>query len=115
VIVADPAFCPAVMVMTVVVSAAAGEATVESVELLRDNLYENLPGLQKIAGDDKAPAADRLRAMDLQARYGLGTLSEISVDNVRDRLGRTLAIIRDTLGEEDAERLITLLQPVWTA
>jgi hypothetical protein len=47
------------------------------------------------------------------AKYGLGQLREASVEDVRDRLRQTLAIIREELEEDTAERVIGRLAAVW--
>ena len=60
-----------------------------------------------------ASDADRIRAVDVLAKYGLGTLREVSIDHVRDRLRRTLRTISDTLEPGDAERVIGQLREVW--
>jgi hypothetical protein len=63
-------------------------------------------------GADQAPS-DRLRAVEVLAKYGLGQLREASVEDVRDRLRQTLAIIREELEEDTAERVIERLATVW--
>ncbi len=57
--------------------------------------------------------ADRIRATDVAGKYGVGTLREISTDEVRERLGQTLDLIDQTLQPEDATRLRNLLREVW--
>lgn len=60
-----------------------------------------------------ASPKDRLAALDLQAKYGLGALKEVSVENVRERVGQTLDVIRATLGQDEATKLVNALRPVW--
>jgi hypothetical protein len=60
-----------------------------------------------------ATPKDRIAAFEIFARYGMGQLREISVENVRERLGNTLNVIRSQLPKEQAEALILALQPVW--
>ena len=57
--------------------------------------------------------ADRIRATDVAGKYGVGTLREISTDEVRERLGQTLDLIDQTLQPEDSTRLRNLLREVW--
>jgi len=67
----------------------------------------------EVAVNPPANDGDRIRAIDTLAKYGLGTLKEVSVDQVQDRLRTTLAIIRDRLDEHVAEGLINELRGAW--
>lgn len=60
-----------------------------------------------------ASPRDRLAALDLQAKYGLGALKEVSVENVRERVGQTLDVIRTSLPTEQAVALVNALRPIW--
>jgi hypothetical protein len=60
-----------------------------------------------------ASVKDRMAALDQMARYGIGTLKEVSVDNVRDRVQETLAIIGAHCTPEQAEALYQAIEPVW--
>ena len=57
---------------------------------------------------------DRIRATDVVEKYGIGTLKEISTEEVRDRLLRTVEIVNEQLAPEDADRVRGLLKEVWT-
>lgn len=58
---------------------------------------------------------DRIRATDVAGKYGpVGTLKEISTEEVQDRLRQTVEIINEQLEPEDADRVRGLLKEVWT-
>src|SRR5712691_8321660 len=54
-------------------------------ERLRGSFQERVRVLEDIADDPKADPQDRIRAIDVLAKYGLGVTRELSVDEVRDR------------------------------
>jgi hypothetical protein len=60
-----------------------------------------------------ASVKDRLSALDQMAKYGVGTLKEVSIDNVRERVQRTLDTIRVHCTPEQADVLYRALEPVW--
>lgn len=60
-----------------------------------------------------ASVKDRIAALDQMARYGLGTLKEVSVENVRERVAATLGVIRAQCSPEQAESIVNALRPVW--
>ncbi len=60
-----------------------------------------------------ASPKDRIAAYDTAAKYGLGTLKEVSVEQVRERLGQTLETIRAQLPPEQAETIVAALRPIW--
>ena len=49
--------------------------------------------LEEIADDPMQTPADRTRAIDLLAKYGLGTTKEITVEHVRDKLQDTISLL----------------------
>lgn len=57
---------------------------------------------------------DRIGALELAAKYGLGTLKEVSTESVRERVKDTLEVIRQHCPADVAARVITALRPVWT-
>jgi len=83
-------------------------------ERLRGSFQERVKVLEEIADDPKANAQDRIRAIDVLAKYGLGVSRELSVDEVRDRLRETVALIRRALPSEQATEILTPLREVWT-
>ena len=63
--------------------------------------------------DASATPKDRLAALDLMAKYGLGALKEISVENVRERVQRTLGVIRAHCPPETVEKMLPELRSAW--
>jgi hypothetical protein len=68
----------------------------------------------EISVEASASPKDRLNALDWMAKYSVGTVKEVSVDNVRDRLDRTLDLIQARVSPEQFALLVAELQPVWT-
>lgn len=62
---------------------------------------------------EAAGAGDRIRAIDLLGHYGLEVDKGVSAADVRQRLGRTIDIIRESLEPEKALELLDALRPVW--
>ena len=83
-------------------------------ERLRGSLDERVAILEQIADNPDASDRDRIKAVDVMARYGLGTLRELSVEDVRERLRATLELLKQELHEDDADRLIARLRGIWT-
>lgn len=82
--------------------------------LLRESFAARIPLAEAIADDAGQSAADRLRALDLLARYGVGAARDITVEEVRDRLARTIATVRAAVPPELADPLLTRLREIWT-
>lgn len=61
-----------------------------------------------------ASVKDRIAALEHQAKYGLGALKEVSVENVRERVAATLGIIRTQCSPELAAQIVNALRPVWS-
>lgn len=68
---------------------------------------------EEIADDADAPRLERMKAVDLLAKYGLGTTKELTVEHVKDRLQQTIAAISDTLPAEQANALLARIEPIW--
>jgi len=68
---------------------------------------------EAIADDPTADPQDRLRALDLLARYGLGAAHALSIEDARERLRATLALIQNRLPPVEAASLIRALREVW--
>jgi hypothetical protein len=47
------------------------------------------------------------------AKYGLGTVREVSVENVRERVMATLTVIRERCSDEQAAAIVAELRPIW--
>lgn len=69
--------------------------------------------LVTIEGRVSASVKDRIAALDQMAKYAIGTLKEVSVENVRDRMRATMAVIRENTSPELAARLASLIRPLW--
>ena len=80
---------------------------------LRGSLDERVGVLEQIADDESASHRDRIKAVDVLARYGLGTVREITIEDVREKLRITLELLRDELDEDEADHLITRLRDIW--
>ncbi len=61
-----------------------------------------------------ATIKERLLALEHQAKYGLGQLREVSVDDVRGKLLATIQAIRATLPEKQAVEVLAAIEPIWT-
>ncbi len=84
-------------------------------ERLRGSFEDRVTVLEQIADDEAADPQDRIRAVDTLAKYGIGTLREVSVERVRDRLRDTLQVLREELPSEQAAHIINRLREVWSA
>lgn len=80
---------------------------------LRGTFEERAAVIEEILASEEATNADKLRAVDLLLKYGLGAMKELSVDNVRDKLVETIQVIHQELSEEEAERVLLQLKDVW--
>jgi hypothetical protein len=83
-------------------------------ERLRGSFQERVKVLEEIADDPKADPQDRIRAIDVLAKYGLGVTREMSVEEVRDRLRETVALICTGLPSHQATEILAQLRQVWT-
>lgn len=80
---------------------------------LRGSMAERVAILEGIADSKSASDADRIRAIDTLAKYGLGTLKEISTEDVRAKLQTTIALVRQRLPAAEADSLLTEMREVW--
>lgn len=67
----------------------------------------------EIEGLASASPRDRIAAYDIAAKYGLGALKEISIENVRERVMGTLSVIRSHCPDEQAAAIVADLRSVW--
>lgn len=58
--------------------------------------------------------ADRLRALDLLAKYGIGAAQDVRLEEVRDRLERTLTVLKVLVEPERYEAIVRELEPIWS-
>lgn len=68
---------------------------------------------KEIELEASAPIATRMQASELLARYGVGQMKELSADNVRERLGKTLDTLQGILSPEQYERACKEIEPHW--
>ena len=86
--------------------------------MLLGNLEEAVPELHKLAmaRDDQGVIADQeflLKYVGTIQQKALPNEKEVSVDNVRERVQRTLQIIGAHCPPHMAEALIEAIEPVW--
>lgn len=63
----------------------------------------------------QAAVPDRLKAVDLLGRYGVGHAEGIDADEVREKLERTFQILADTLEPAMASRVQDAIVAAWAA
>jgi hypothetical protein len=80
---------------------------------LREAFATRVGMVEAIADNTTLTASERLRALDLMARYGLGTTRDVSIEDVKDRLVATIAAIRRIAPPLVAEKLIDDLRRTW--
>lgn len=61
-----------------------------------------------------ASPKDRIASIDLLAKYGLGQLKEISVESVRERVGKTLEVIREHVSPDLYQAMLPQLKAQWS-
>lgn len=82
-------------------------------EKLRGSFAERVRILEKIADGEALDPSDRMKAIDLMGKYGLGARKDVDEDQIRERLSKTLAIITAELDGDVAEALISKIEVVW--
>jgi hypothetical protein len=75
---------------------------------------QRVPVLEAIADDAKVAPGDRIRAVDTLAKYGLGQMVQVGIDDVRGRLRATVGLLRETLPEDEFTTLVHKLKEIWT-
>ncbi|MBA3344988.1 MAG: hypothetical protein H0T44_06750 [Gemmatimonadales bacterium] len=87
-------------------------------EACRRAFAARVPLLKKIADGTLvgASTADRIRALDVLARYGLDSRTQgVDVADVCARLAATLEVLRRHLPPAEYERLLGEIRPIWRA
>lgn len=110
-----------------------GSGTVPSIlrDQLRGSFAQRIGTLEKIADGEvvakvkvensetemlvSADVSDRLKAIDMLGKYGLGTVKEISVEAVREKVRETLRIVAEHTSPEQRAVIFRELRPVWTS
>jgi hypothetical protein len=67
----------------------------------------------EITVETTASVRDRLAAVDQAARYGLGALREVTVQNVRERLKGTLEKLQQHTSAEQFAAIVKEIRPIW--
>lgn len=80
---------------------------------LRGSFDERIAILEAIADDPDASKSDRIKAIDMLGKYGLGAAQELTTEQVRERLAATVDMIRDRLSEDDALPILQELRQIW--
>ena len=62
-----------------------------------------------------ASPKDRVQAIDVMGKYGLGALKEVSTEHVRAKVAATLDVIRRLVPLELAARIVDELRKIWIA
>lgn len=70
-------------------------------------------GKREVVVERAASVRERREAIEALAKYGLGQLKEVSVENVRERVGRTVSLARQMFSAEVAEQFVEALKPIW--
>jgi hypothetical protein len=83
-------------------------------EAMRLAAAQRVAVLEAIADDPKVAPGDRIRAVDTLAKYGLGQMVQVGMDDVRGRLRATLELLRETLAEDEFTTLVHKLKEIWT-
>lgn len=61
-----------------------------------------------------ASPKDRVYALDVMAKYGLGTLKEVSAETVRAKVSETIELIRQQCPPELSARIYDAMRRIWT-
>lgn len=99
-------------------TAVAGPGRPSSVirQKLRGSFEQRIKTLEEIAdaaSDDKVSTADRLKAIDLMGKYGVGAVKAMSEDEIKDRLLEQIQLIQ-TRFPEFSEEILAVIEPVWS-
>lgn len=69
--------------------------------------------LKKVMAEFEAEKLPTLDVAEFLAKYGLGTMKEVSVENVRERLRLTLEVLRRELSAPQLRAIIPQIEGVW--
>ena len=82
-------------------------------ERLRGSFADRLAILEEIADDADTSPSDRIRAIDLLAKYGLGALQGVPNEVVHAKLAASIDIIEALVPADIQPNLLARLQGVW--
>jgi hypothetical protein len=82
---------------------------------------EGIGVIREVLQDADAKTSDKLRAVDVAAKYGIGASNELTREKVRDLLQQTItvtsthlpALIESMPPEQVADALFQLWAPIW--
>jgi hypothetical protein len=77
----------------------------------REKFDRLIPKLDQIARARKSKDSDKVRAIDVLGKYGMG--QAVSVEDVKACLRQTTEEIREFLPPEQAEVLLGRIRPIW--
>jgi hypothetical protein len=82
---------------------------------IRARMREHLDSevLDKVMEEFDDGKLDTLDVADFLAKYGLGTMKEVTVENVRERLRLTLEVLRRELSAPQLRIIIPQIEGVW--
>jgi hypothetical protein len=80
---------------------------------LRGSFADRLAILEEIADDADTSPSDRIRAIDLLAKYGLGALQGVPDEVVQTKLAATIDIIEAVVPDDIRLNLLAQMQAVW--
>jgi hypothetical protein len=72
---------------------------------MRQAFDERIPILQRIADDEEATVPDRLRALDMLAKYGLGTTPPTTDGPAPEPQRMTVTLVRRLISPDGTERV----------
>jgi len=76
---------------------------------------EAVPRLLAMLRNPRARPVLVIQAAQLLLKYGLGTVRELSVEEVKDRLRLTIEVLRTELPADEAQRVLARIRPIWTS
>lgn len=80
---------------------------------LRGAFAERVGVVESMVDNQALRPADRLRAIDLLARYGLGEQSGVDVEVVRAKLRETVRVLEECLPSEHRSQVLLRLKRLW--
>lgn len=63
--------------------------------------------------DASASPKDRLSALDMMGKYGLGTVTEVSAETVRGKVAETVTLLRSELEPAMLARVLAAMRSIW--
>lgn len=73
-----------------------------------------IPKLIAIVEDAKSEKSEITAAGKVLLQFGLGTQTEVSVEDIKHRLTRQMEVLREEIPLAILERVVARLHPIWT-